>query len=173
MAEQTQPTRKEYPLLRQMTYDLIKRHPEIFKAVPPLTDILFVLDTEAEPTAGGRPVMARLSKVNGRVVDFVYDGNKEFLLEWFNANNRHLTLNQAYLLLAQQLLRFVQDGAKYGLAPWDIQEMELVAERFGYNWMNETKGDVTLPGYVFYEWKNGKYDYLQSAAAGQGETTAQ
>ncbi len=23
------------------------------------------------------------------------------------------------------------------------------------------KGDVTLPGYVFYEWKNGKYDYLQ------------
>ena len=24
----------------------------------------------------------------------------------------------------------------------------------------DTKGDVTLPGYVFYEWKNGKYDYL-------------
>ena len=23
------------------------------------------------------------------------------------------------------------------------------------------KGDVTLPGYVFYEWKSGKYDYLQ------------
>lgn len=23
------------------------------------------------------------------------------------------------------------------------------------------KGDVTLPGYVFYEWKNGKYDYVQ------------
>jgi branched-chain amino acid transport system substrate-binding protein len=23
------------------------------------------------------------------------------------------------------------------------------------------KGDVTLPGYVFYEWKNGTYDYLQ------------
>mgnify|MGYP000628019229 CR=1 FL=1 len=22
------------------------------------------------------------------------------------------------------------------------------------------KGDVTLPGYVFYEWKKGKYDYL-------------
>jgi branched-chain amino acid transport system substrate-binding protein len=22
------------------------------------------------------------------------------------------------------------------------------------------KGDVTLPGYVFYEWKDGKYDYL-------------
>lgn len=24
----------------------------------------------------------------------------------------------------------------------------------------DDKGDVTLPGYVFYEWKNGKYDYL-------------
>ncbi len=24
----------------------------------------------------------------------------------------------------------------------------------------DSKGDVTLPGYVFYEWKNGKYDYL-------------
>ncbi len=25
----------------------------------------------------------------------------------------------------------------------------------------DDKGDVTLPGYVFYEWKNGKYDYMQ------------
>ena len=24
----------------------------------------------------------------------------------------------------------------------------------------DKKGDVTLPGYVFYEWKNGNYDYL-------------
>ncbi|MFC5586372.1 branched-chain amino acid ABC transporter substrate-binding protein [Nitratireductor kimnyeongensis] len=24
----------------------------------------------------------------------------------------------------------------------------------------DDKGDVTLPGYVFYEWKDGKYDYL-------------
>ena len=24
----------------------------------------------------------------------------------------------------------------------------------------DDKGDVTLPGYVFYEWKGGKYDYL-------------
>jgi branched-chain amino acid transport system substrate-binding protein len=24
----------------------------------------------------------------------------------------------------------------------------------------DAKGDVTLPGYVFYEWKNGKYDYV-------------
>lgn len=25
----------------------------------------------------------------------------------------------------------------------------------------DDKGDVTLPGYVFYEWKNGTYDYLK------------
>ena len=24
------------------------------------------------------------------------------------------------------------------------------------------KGDVSLPGYVFYEWKDGKYDYLDN-----------
>ena len=26
----------------------------------------------------------------------------------------------------------------------------------------DKKGDVTAPGYVFYEWKNGKYDYLEN-----------
>jgi branched-chain amino acid transport system substrate-binding protein len=25
----------------------------------------------------------------------------------------------------------------------------------------DDKGDVTLPGYVFYEWKNGSYDYME------------
>jgi branched-chain amino acid transport system substrate-binding protein len=25
----------------------------------------------------------------------------------------------------------------------------------------DNKGDVSLPGYVFYEWKNGKYDYMK------------
>jgi branched-chain amino acid transport system substrate-binding protein len=25
----------------------------------------------------------------------------------------------------------------------------------------DDKGDVKLPGYVFYEWKNGNYDYMQ------------
>lgn len=28
----------------------------------------------------------------------------------------------------------------------------------------DDKGDVTLPGYVIYEWKAGKYDYLETAA---------
>ena len=26
----------------------------------------------------------------------------------------------------------------------------------------DAKGDVTAPGYVFYVWKNGKYDYLEA-----------
>jgi branched-chain amino acid transport system substrate-binding protein len=26
----------------------------------------------------------------------------------------------------------------------------------------DDKGDVALPGYVFYEWKNGTYDYLEN-----------
>ena len=25
----------------------------------------------------------------------------------------------------------------------------------------DAKGDVTAPGYVFYEWKSGKYDYYR------------
>jgi branched-chain amino acid transport system substrate-binding protein len=25
----------------------------------------------------------------------------------------------------------------------------------------DDKGDIRLPGYVFYEWKNGNYDYLE------------
>ena len=29
----------------------------------------------------------------------------------------------------------------------------------------DDKGDVTLPGYVVYEWKNGKYDYVETASA--------
>jgi branched-chain amino acid transport system substrate-binding protein len=24
------------------------------------------------------------------------------------------------------------------------------------------EGDVTLPGYVFYEWRDGNYDYLEN-----------
>ena len=29
----------------------------------------------------------------------------------------------------------------------------------------DDKGDVTLPGYVVYEWKNGAYDYVETASA--------
>ena len=32
----------------------------------------------------------------------------------------------------------------------------------------DAKGDVTAPGYVVYEWKNGKYDYFEAAASPAG-----
>jgi branched-chain amino acid transport system substrate-binding protein len=36
-------------------------------------------------------------------------------------------------------------------------QFDTVLGKIGFN----AKGDVTAPGYVFYEWKNGKYDYLK------------
>lgn len=141
--EQKQPPRREYPVLREMTYNLIRRHPEIFKDVPSLQNILLVLDTENEPKSKGRPLLARLSKISGRVVDFVYDGEREFMLEWFQQNTGSLTLNQSYLLLAQQLMRFETDGSGgHRLTGWDIEEMEIVADRFGFGWTSEKRGDV-------------------------------
>jgi branched-chain amino acid transport system substrate-binding protein len=37
------------------------------------------------------------------------------------------------------------------------QSFETVLGKIGF----DAKGDVTAPGYVFYEWKNGKYDYAR------------
>jgi len=37
-------------------------------------------------------------------------------------------------------------------------QFETVLGKIGF----DGKGDVTAPGYVFYEWKNGKYDYLEN-----------
>jgi len=34
-------------------------------------------------------------------------------------------------------------------------QFETVLGRIGF----DRKGDVTAPGYVFYQWKDGKYDY--------------
>jgi len=36
-------------------------------------------------------------------------------------------------------------------------EFDTVLGKIGF----DEKGDVTAPGYVMYEWKNGKYDYFQ------------
>lgn len=36
------------------------------------------------------------------------------------------------------------------------EEFDTVLGKIGF----DENGDVTAPGYVFYEWKNGKYDYL-------------
>ncbi len=36
----------------------------------------------------------------------------------------------------------------------------------------DDKGDVKLPGYVVYEWKDGKYDYVETADAGSATAPA-
>ena len=40
-------------------------------------------------------------------------------------------------------------------------QFDTVLGRFGF----DKKGDVTAPGYVFYEWKDGKYDYYVAPGA--------
>ncbi|UCH73592.1 MAG: branched-chain amino acid ABC transporter substrate-binding protein [Rhodospirillales bacterium] len=43
------------------------------------------------------------------------------------------------------------------IAALNSNQFDTVLGKIGF----DGKGDVTAPGYVFYEWKNGKYDYLQ------------
>ena len=43
------------------------------------------------------------------------------------------------------------------IAALHSNQFDTVLGKIGF----DGKGDVTAPGYVFYEWKNGKYDYLQ------------
>jgi branched-chain amino acid transport system substrate-binding protein len=43
------------------------------------------------------------------------------------------------------------------IAALHSNQFETVLGKIGF----DSKGDVTAPGYVFYEWKNGKYDYLK------------
>ena len=40
-------------------------------------------------------------------------------------------------------------------------KFETVLGQIGF----DAKGDVTAPGYVFYEWKQGKYDYYRDPTA--------
>jgi branched-chain amino acid transport system substrate-binding protein len=47
----------------------------------------------------------------------------------------------------QQLINGLTLGSIYGLVYGII----------GF----DMEGDVTAPGYVFYEWKNGTYDYVK------------
>ena len=58
----------------------------------------------------------------------------------------------------------VQRAAKTAIAS---KAVELIAAGQDINYEGasgshefDDKGDVTLPGYVFYEWKGGSYDYL-------------
>lgn len=58
---------------------------------------------------------------------------------------------------------FAQAAEKAGSTDLDklikslrANQFDTVLGKIGF----DAKGDVTAPGYVFYEWKNGKYDYL-------------
>jgi hypothetical protein len=127
-----------------MAYELIQRHPELLADCPPPSDILFVLDTVNEPQSKGKPVMAKVSKITTKVVDFLDAGEKTWMLEWFSQNNGYLTLNQQYILLCQQLLLFeaVGDSGDHRIGGWDIQESEIIADRLGLKWASDKRGEA-------------------------------
>jgi branched-chain amino acid transport system substrate-binding protein len=62
---------------------------------------------------------------------------------------------------------WAQAVEKAGADHFDVVVAELAARDFDTvlgNVKFDAKGDVTLPGYVFYEWKNGTYEYLDEKA---------
>lgn len=128
----------------RMAHEIIMRHPEVFKDVPPLSDILFVMDDENMPKSKGNPVLARVSKITGKFKDFVYEGNKLWMLEWFALNVGEMTINQKRLLMAHELLHFTFDAkaGEHRLRGHDVEEFRLILERFGPNWTSLTRGDV-------------------------------
>lgn len=128
----------------RMAQEIIARHPEVFKDVPPLSDILFVMDDENMPKSKGNPVLARVSKISGKVVDFIDAGNKTWMLEWFAANVGNMTMNQKRVLMAHELLHFVfdQDTGTHRLRGHDVEEFHLILNRFGSRWNDPTRGDV-------------------------------
>ena len=48
------------------------------------------------------------------------------------------------------------DGTKVAAA-LKANQFDTVLGKIGF----DAKGDITAPGYVFYQWKNGKYAYAQ------------
>ena len=71
---------------------------------------------------------------------------------------------EGYVLYAYGAVQvFAQAAAKAGSVEAKKLVPVLRSEKFDTVLGNigfDEKGDVTAPGYVFYEWKNGKYDYL-------------
>jgi branched-chain amino acid transport system substrate-binding protein len=62
---------------------------------------------------------------------------------------------------------WAQAVTNVGADHFDVVVAELAAREFDTvlgKVKFDSKGDVTLPGYVFYEWKNGTYDYLDEKA---------
>lgn len=83
------------------------------------------------------------------------------LVEKFRANGTEPEGYVLYTYAAVQIWKQAVEAA--GSIDFDAVVDALNSNEFdtvlGKLTFNET-GDVTLPGYVFYEWKNGKYDYL-------------
>jgi len=128
----------------KMAREIIERHPDVFADVPPLSDILFVMDDENEPQSNGRRILARVSKISGKVIDFIDAGNKTWMLEWFALNVGDMTINQKRLLMAHELLHFKYDHERgvYRLRGHDVEEFRLILDRFGPDWTSQTRGDV-------------------------------
>jgi branched-chain amino acid transport system substrate-binding protein len=66
-----------------------------------------------------------------------------------------------YTYAAMQV--FAQAAEKAGSKDFDALVKAMNENEFGTvlgKLRFDDKGDVTLPGYLFYEWKDGKYDYL-------------
>lgn len=153
---------------------IIRRHPKVFKQVPNLQDVLFVMDDEARPTSGGSPILARVSKIPRRYEPHIKQGDKIFMLEWFAKNQAGMTVNQRYLLMAHQLLHFEflageGDDSTFTLRPHDIQDFKLILDRFGHQWMDPTRGDVAdilADGFEWGKLGQGRLDLL----AASGET---
>ena len=73
---------------------------------------------------------------------------------------------EGYALYTYAAIQAFADAAKTAgtteydavIAALDKGEFETVLGKLSF----DEKGDVSLPGYVFYEWKDGNYDYLNN-----------
>lgn len=139
-----EPTRYEWEAGYKMAAQLIMRHPELLQHAPPLNDVLFVYDREQMPTKDGRRVFARVSKIPAKFEDFVYEGGKVFMLEWFAANVEGLSLNQQQVLMVHELLHFEYNEVKqvHQLRGHDFEDFQVLMDRFGYRWSDLRFGDV-------------------------------
>ena len=73
-------------------------------------------------------------------------------------------LQESYVLYTYAAIQvFAQAATKAGSVDLDALLKAMKGANFDTvlgSLSFDDKGDVTLPGYVFYEWKNGNYDYV-------------
>lgn len=134
--------RAEWPEGLEMTMELIRRHPELFQKVPPLDQILFVYDKGTAPMSRGNEVFARVSKIPDKFTEFVIDGDKRWMLEWFHWPTERLTPNKKTVLLAHELLHFDRVDGATKLRGHDFEEFFVIADRFGTRWTDYNSPDV-------------------------------